>query len=121
MASLEVQQQLLGYQVLEIQIHDVIVNIFCSTTFGAVLPTGMLWFREQYLSLHIFSTPSLMWTPMGQNLVVTGALGILTTALPVRNMQITQQSDDRKLYLGRERKVEMLFKSVQEPEFAFVY
>lgn len=46
MASLEVQQQLLGYQVLEVQIHDVIVNILCSTTFGAVLPTGMLCFRE---------------------------------------------------------------------------
>lgn len=75
MVSLQVRQQLLDYQVLEIQIHDVIVNILCSATFHVVLPTGMLWFKEKYLSLHVFSSPSLVRAPTDQNLVVTGALG----------------------------------------------
>lgn len=36
-------------------------------------------------------------------------------------MQAKQRFDYRKLYLGRERKEGLLFKSVREPEFAFVY
>lgn len=62
---------------------------------------------------------------MGQNVGVTGSTGKLgmppSEKQHKKKMQATQRFDYRKLYLGRERKEGLLFKSVQEPEFAFVY
>lgn len=57
-------------------------------------------------------------------MVVSGCAGKLNAGLPVKGNTKTCRLNNlsiEKLNLGRERKEGVLFKSVQEPEFAFVY